>query len=183
MLASTRKPSPTVLRCSGGITMLAITQTRCSSIPNAATFVKADGSTIRTRASSGISPPHLANAVNLGQTACSKDHVLMFAGSGIGCESGGLRLSDGGSPHNTRMIRRENQWLRSLNASRAGKETRFLAETSGYLCDHENAPRFAVRRRSDRTTASADHNCRANFKVSGSRIPVDPRRSPSACRR
>jgi hypothetical protein len=33
---------------------------------------------------------------------------------------------------------------------------RFQAETSRYLCDHEIAPRIAVRRRLARTTVSAD---------------------------
>ena len=51
---------------------------------------------------------NLANAVDLGQTACPKDRVLMVTGCKIGRDSGGLRLSDGSSPCNTRMFRRED---------------------------------------------------------------------------
>ena len=76
--ASTRKPSPSVGRSSGGSTRSTITYTRCSSTPSVEIFVKPDGSTTRTRPCSGaVAAPmfqqHRVARVNLHRVA--REHV------------------------------------------------------------------------------------------------------------
>lgn len=70
IFTSTRKRSPKLIQSSVGEVISRITLTRCSSTPSADTFVNAEGSTSRTRASYSREPPQwLSRAIMPGWTS------------------------------------------------------------------------------------------------------------------
>jgi len=82
----TRKPSPIASQACGGVVMSISTLTRCSSMPNADTFVKAAGSTRRTRPSTA-GPPQRSITTGRPGWACTASVVSSSLSTSMRCGS------------------------------------------------------------------------------------------------
>ena len=163
--------------CSGGLVMSISTLTRCSSTPSAETFVKAAGSTRRTRPSSAPSPPQRS---------------IRTRRPGLGLQRvGGQQLGDDLDLRGCRRARaaacRARRWPRSAAATRSTRPpTGARTAKLRAACRRRRAPPAArraparprARRRARSACAASSSFCAASARAGRCRA-WSARRSPA----